>query len=152
MVINIGKVVLGGLAAGAVLAVGEGLSHALLLGDRLNAELEAVAPSMAERLTASAAVAVFIAMYLALGILLAWLYAAVRPRFGPGIRTAAMVGGFLWLVASVLHLPWLVGGLISAGSYLMTSATWLVTILAAAAVAGRLYAEEAPAAAATRAM
>ncbi len=46
----------------------------------------------------------------ALGVFIVWLYAAVRPRFGPGPRTSAIVGAAVWLFTytfSLLNnLPW----------------------------------------------
>lgn len=36
------------------------------------------------------------------GIGAIWLYAAVRPRFGPGIRTAALTGFAFWGLTTVL--------------------------------------------------
>jgi hypothetical protein len=46
----------------------------------------------------------------ALGLFIVWMYAAIRPRFGPGPRTAAIVGVAVWLFTftfSLLNtLPW----------------------------------------------
>jgi len=35
-------------------------------------------------------------------VLLVWLYAAIRPRFGPGPATAAKAGVAAWFVGSLL--------------------------------------------------
>jgi hypothetical protein len=32
-----------------------------------------------------------------MGIVAVWTYAAIRPRFGPGAKTAAYAGAVLWL-------------------------------------------------------
>ena len=40
-------------------------------------------------------------MRLAMGIAVTWLYAAIRPRFGPGPRTALVAGTAMWLFAYV---------------------------------------------------
>lgn len=37
------------------------------------------------------------------GIGATWLYAAVRPRFGPGARTAVLAGFTFWLLTTVLR-------------------------------------------------
>jgi hydroxyacylglutathione hydrolase len=42
-----------------------------------------------------------------LGLLLAWLYAAIRPRFGPGPATALRAGGFLWVATWLVYYVWL---------------------------------------------
>src|SRR5215831_10252055 len=41
-----------------------------------------------------------------LGSLIAWLYVSFRPRFGPGIATAMIVGVVAWLfgVVNVIHM------------------------------------------------
>jgi hypothetical protein len=33
-----------------------------------------------------------------------WLYAAIRPRYGPGPKTAAVAGFALWFIGSGLML------------------------------------------------
>lgn len=60
----------------------------------------------------------FISTYLVLtvlaGIFALWLYAAIRPRYGPGPKTAAVAGVALWVIGVLLptlvwnlliHLP-----------------------------------------------
>jgi hypothetical protein len=51
--------------------------------------------------TASVAV-FFLALTLILGIFAVWFYAAIRPRYGPGPRTAACAGFALWLIIGLL--------------------------------------------------
>src|ERR1022692_4260888 len=38
----------------------------------------------------------------AAGIIAVWLYAAMRPRFGPGPRTAIRAGAAVWLLAHAM--------------------------------------------------
>ena len=40
------------------------------------------------------------------GITTVWLYAAIRPRFGPGPKTAAIAGFAVWFLVSWVHLTW----------------------------------------------
>jgi hypothetical protein len=42
-----------------------------------------------------------IAMTFVLGIASVWLYAAIRPRYGAGVRTAAIAGLAVWVIAHV---------------------------------------------------
>ena len=49
----------------------------------------------------------FLAYTFVLGIILAWLYAAIRPRFGPGPFTALRAGAVLWLAAWLTFYVWL---------------------------------------------
>lgn len=42
------------------------------------------------------------------GIWTMWLYAAIRPRYGPGPKTAAIAGLALWVVFGMAHAIWAV--------------------------------------------
>ena len=41
---------------------------------------------------------------LAIGIVAIWLYAAIRPRYGPGPKTAAIAGLAMWLILGLANL------------------------------------------------
>jgi len=45
------------------------------------------------------AIAVFVVLGFALGIATTWLYAAIRPRYGPGPKTALCAGAAVWFFA-----------------------------------------------------
>ena len=78
----------------------------------------------------------------AVGILLVWLYAAMRPRFGPGIRTAAYAAAVVWVCGFLFHIDWLLVGMMTPATYAMASVAALVQVLASAAVGGMIYQEE----------
>ena len=40
------------------------------------------------------------------GITTVWLYAAVRPGFGPGPKTAAIAGFAVWFLVGWVHITW----------------------------------------------
>ena len=82
MAINTSKVVVGGLAAGVVANIIGFLGFGVLLGPRFEAEAAAVAPALQGRGMTSGAIATNVVATFAVGILLVWLYAAMRPRFG----------------------------------------------------------------------
>ena len=46
------------------------------------------------------------AMYAFVGIATVWLYAEIRPRYGPGPRTAAIAGFVMFLVIFSAHVQW----------------------------------------------
>jgi hypothetical protein len=50
-------------------------------------------------LTSPAPMASLIAMTFVLGIVSVWLYAAIRPRYGAGPRTAVVAGLAVWVMA-----------------------------------------------------
>ena len=48
------------------------------------------------------AIMIFVMMGFAIGILAVWLYAAIRPRCGPGAKTAACAGLTVWALGSLV--------------------------------------------------
>ncbi|HJU87514.1 MAG TPA: hypothetical protein VJ788_09110, partial [Gemmatimonadota bacterium] len=82
--INWVRVIAGGLAAGVVLNLGEWLLHDVLLRERM----EAAVAEMGMETPTGSDIGIFVAMTFVLGLLLVWLYAAIRPRYGPGPKAA----------------------------------------------------------------
>ena len=74
----------------------------------------------------------------ALGVATVWLYAAIRPRFGPGPRTAIWAGLVVWALSYVFQA--IVGGQ-SLGSIVVIIAWTGVEMLIASSVGGYLYHE-----------
>ncbi|MGD2154806.1 MAG: hypothetical protein PVG79_16175 [Gemmatimonadales bacterium] len=97
--INYGRVVLGGLLTGVVLTVLEFVLNELILGDRWAAAMESL--GLAEPEGAGVMIAYVVWNFL-LGIALVWFYAAIRPRFGPGPKTAVITGVAVWFVVWLL--------------------------------------------------
>jgi uncharacterized membrane protein YoaK (UPF0700 family) len=142
MAINMSKVVVGGLAAGVVANVVGYVGFGMLLGPRMEAEAVAVAPALAGRGMSGGAIAAQAIVSFVVGILAVWLYAAIRPRFGPGPRTALAAALVIWLCAFLFHFDWLIAGLMSSTTYVLASLAGLVQVVAAAWVGGMLYKEE----------
>ena len=93
--INAGRVILGGLLAGLVVNIGETLLNTVVLGQAMSEALSARnLPDVG-----GSAIAGFIVFAFVLGIVTVWLYAAIRPRFGPGAKTAVIAGLFVWYFA-----------------------------------------------------
>ncbi len=137
--INTGRVVLGGLLAGLVIFVSTAVRILVLreqiLGFIENHGLQGLGQT--EGL-------VFFAVYsVALGILIVWLYAAIRPRFGAGATTAIAGGVFFWI--SIYFVPYaalLRFDLIPIGGVLVHW-IWTVVEIPLASVAGAwVYQEE----------
>jgi hypothetical protein len=77
------------------------------------------------------------------GIVLIWIYAAIRPRFGAGVGTALMAGLAVWVVGSLipnLSFMWF-GGLFSKHLTAFTTAGALGEILIGAIAGAALYKE-----------
>ena len=86
--INAGRVLLGGLLAGTVCTL-SGMAVGLLV---LHEEARAFMEEMKSPLSAGSMFAQHVLIRMALGFLGVWLYAAIRPRFGHGPRTAVIAG------------------------------------------------------------
>lgn len=142
MAINTPKVLVGGIAAGVVMNVVGFLGNGMLLGPRMNAEMDAVVPGLSQRMMTGASIAVNVVTQLVIGILLVWLYAAIRPRFGPGFKTAAYAALVIWLCGLLFYSGWYLSGMMTASTYVFASLIALITLLAGAYVGGMLYKEE----------
>lgn len=147
MGINWSKVLVGGLAAAvAMIAIGF-VANMYLLGSRMQAEMAAAAPTL-PRTPSAGAIAGAIVTQVVVGVLLAWLYAAMRPRFGPGGGTAARAALVVWILGFLFYQDWLHMGMMSMTTYAFAAVIQLVSVMAGAWIAGRLYSESVPAAAA----
>jgi hypothetical protein len=146
MAINTQKVIVGGLAAGVVLNVIDFVTNGYILADRMKAEAEAFKPGLSDAMMSSKSIAIYVISDFIVGILLVWTYAAIRPRFGPGMATAAKGAIVFWVLGLVLMAGYLQMGMMTAGSWMMYAVIWLINLLLAAWVGGKLYAEEGTAA------
>jgi len=99
MGINGARVILGGVVAGLIVNVSEFLVNNVVLGDEWSNAMEAL-NRPAEM--PSGATAVFWLWGFMTGIMALWLYAAMRPRFGPGPKTAVLAAVAVWVPGSLL--------------------------------------------------
>ena len=92
--INWSRVVLGGLIAGLVMNVSEFIMTVPALGTQMQAELARHSlPPMGASVATYYTVMAFV-----VGTLTVWLYAAIRPRYGPGPKTAICAGLTVWFL------------------------------------------------------
>ena len=141
MAINTAKVVTGGVVAGIVGNIVGFLLFGMLLGPRMEAELVAAAPTLAGRSMTGSAIATQVVMAFLTGLLLVWLYAAIRPRFGPGPKTAIYAALVVWLCGFIFHIDWLIVGLMSTTSYVLASVAALVQVSVTAIAGAWMYQE-----------
>jgi hypothetical protein len=121
------------------------ISYKFILGARMMAESEAFKPGMSQAMMTSSAMVSNIVMDLVLGILLVWTYAAIRPRFGPGIKTAFYAALLFWVLVAISLSGYLHMGMMSAGLWWTFAFIGLVNFLLSAWVGARLYSEDATA-------
>lgn len=136
--INAGRVVLGGLAAGLILNIGEYLLNDRVLATQM-AELfrKCGFPKPGTNFIVIAVVITFV-----LGIVIVLGYAAIRPRFGPGPKTAIIAGLFAWFGVVVYNNVIVVGlGMEPTNVFALVLGWELVEYLLAAIVGAWLYSE-----------
>jgi hypothetical protein len=138
--INTARVIIGGIVAGLVIDVSESILNTVVLG----AAADAAMRQMNLPPVGMQAVGIFLLLGLALGIGLVWLYAAIRPRYGAGPKTALCAGAAVWFFAYLYPSVSLVAmGMFPAGM-MTTALIWgLVEVLAAAVAGAALYKEPA---------
>ena len=138
--INLSRVILGGLLAGVVINLVEGVSNGVIFekqwAQAMVALGKAAAPSVKQ----------IVALNLwgfALGILTVWVYAAIRPRFGAGPRTAMCAGLTVWALAQGMGtaIP-VFFHLYSVGLALTAVSIELVEMLIAGVVGAYIYKED----------
>jgi hypothetical protein len=137
--INLVRVILGGLLAGLVINISEFILNTYVVADESAAIMErfGLPPIGANQ------IAVFIALTFVLGIVVVFVYAAMRPRFGAGTKTAIIAGVTIWLVAMFAGVADAVLGIIPAGLLVLTG-IWSLVEMAVAAVAGAWLYQESP--------
>lgn len=140
--INMGRVILGGIAAGIVLDVLDYFVDGLMLGARWNAGLAALGrPGFSPSQLIE-----FNLLGILFGIAAVWLYAAIRPRYGAGAMTAAYAGIAVWILGTLLpNVGFMViPHLFSRHLALYTTLGGIVETVAGTIAGAALYKEEAP--------
>ncbi len=94
--INWGRVLLGGIVAGVVVNVVEYTLHAVILDPDWKAAMAALGQPTQED---PADIMIYVGLGFLIGILAVCYYAAIRPRFGAGPKTAVFAGLGVWLLA-----------------------------------------------------
>jgi hypothetical protein len=105
--INWNRVILGGLVAGVIINIFEFALHGAVLAKDMDAAVRALG-----REVGGGELLMFLVWGFLVGIFAVWLYAAIRPRYGAGPKTALCAGAAVWglgyLLAAVgpiaLHL------------------------------------------------
>src|SRR2546430_6136906 len=98
--INWGRVVVGGLLAGVVLNIVDSVFFGVIMKQEIAAAMQALGrqPGAMDSL-----VPLFVVLDFVTGIGLLWVYAAIRPRFGAGAKTAVIAGVVVWVFVGLLH-------------------------------------------------
>ena len=142
MPINTKKVLIGGIVAGVVMNAIDFVANMFILGERVKAATEAFKPGLADQMMQGPAIVTNIVMDFVLGITLVWTYAAIRPRFGPGIRTATYAAVLFWILAGIFLSGYMHMGIISSGLWWSFAFIGLVNFLVSAWAGAKFYTED----------
>jgi hypothetical protein len=139
--INSGRVVMAGVVAGVVIGVVSAVTIPMQAAT-WRATMAALGTRFPD--TTAAFMAGGIAVQLALGILAVWLYAAIRPRYGPGPLTAAIAGVAVWSAILLANLTWVLLANLTLGMVLALHGPNIITLALATMAGAWLYREDAP--------
>ena len=136
--INLQKVIIGGLVAGVVLNLVDYVLYGVVLKDQMAAAMTA----LGKQPMTNAQMPWFVVLDFVAGIFLVWMYAAVRPRFGPGPGTAVRAGLAVWFVAGLLNTLYMWPmGLMPQNLMLTTLGVTLISMPLATAIGAKFYSE-----------
>ena len=141
MGINMGRVLGGGLLAGAVMNFVDFLVNGVWLAQRWETEATALNPRLMDPAMANTSMMGWIVTDFLFGILIVWSYAAMRPRFGPGAGTAVKAALLVWTVSHIAYFSFAFLGLYSTNLMLLVSGGGLVAALAGGYAGCSIYKE-----------
>lgn len=136
--INLGRVLIGGLIAGFIINAGEFLLNGVLLAEEMNAAMVAlnrppIAPAM---------ILWFVLFSFGFAFVLVWTYAAIRPRLGPGVKTAICASTLCWGLGYLYpNLFFYVMNLFPRDMIILTSIWGLVEVVIAGVAGAWAYRE-----------
>jgi hypothetical protein len=137
--INWGKVALGGLVAGLIIDVVEGILEGVILGPEWRQAMQTLGHPLRET---GVNITLHILLGFAYGLMAVWLYAAIRPRFGAGPKTALYAGLGVWVLGNLLpSVNWGPRGIVPGHLFVIAVMVGLVEIVVATEAGAWLYRE-----------
>jgi len=97
--VNLARIILGGILAGTIINVSEWVLHDVVMREEFRSHLGSLGRTNPEDV---ATVVWWNVWGYILGFTAVWLYAAIRPRYGPGVATALRAGFAAWILSCVL--------------------------------------------------
>ena len=136
-ILNGKRILLAGLAAGVAMDVMDVITNAVIFGSRWSEAYKALGlPGQNPAIPAF-----WLTFDLFAGVIVAWLYAAMRPRFGAGPRTAIYAAFVQWLLVHLTLYSHLADGVFPAQVLIGTSMGELVSSVVGGLIAVYLYQE-----------
>ena len=137
--INMKRVLIGGLAAGVVINLGEFLLNDLILKDMWEEALQ----EWNRQIAYENSIFSFVVSSTILGIVLVWIYAGIRPRFGAGPRTALTAGMIVWFLSFAYgSIGWMAMDLFPKAIFIYSVFWGAIEIAIASLLGAWIYKEE----------
>jgi hypothetical protein len=137
--INWNRVLLGGIVAGVIIDVVQWLLNGIVLGPEWRQAMLALGRPLQENPTT---MMFYVVLGFVYGVVAVGLYAAIRPRFGAGPKTAILTALSVWMLGYCLPtVTWLPMGLFPRHLVVMAVLIGLVGIIMATVVGAWLYQE-----------
>ena len=139
--INYARVALGGLAAGVVANVCDFLISTYFMADDLQRLTRRLSLDWSV-VNGSAVLVTWTVVDFIYATLIVWTYAAIRPRLGPGPKTALCAGLVIYSAVTVVLFGFQSMGIFTLDSFIKNSLLSLVTAVLASLVGGAVYKED----------
>ena len=130
--INLGRVIVGGLLAGLLINCSEFVLNTFVV----EKDMEAAFKAMNLPPIDAGEIPFFVVFGFLLGIVTVWLYAAIRPRFGPGVPTATYTALAVWFLAYLYPTLFFLVMHVFPANALIVSVVWGLGEILIAGVAG----------------
>ena len=140
--INYGRVILGGIVGGIIAGFLDWFLNGVLMGQLWEDAMKSL--NRPNALSGAFLFCLFLIFSIG-GVLLVWVYAAIRPRFGAGVRTAVYAGLVVWAFESLLpNIMNAVTGLYRPRLMLYSTLAGVVQMVVGAIAGAALYKEVEP--------
>lgn len=134
--INVGKLIVGAIAAGVALNLGDYLINEVIMKGAYDVVMQArnVDP-------AATNIATMVVLDFAMALLLVFTYASIRTRFGAGPKTAIVAGVLVVMVANIQAAYFVGIGFYGWDVWIPSAAMSTANFVIASLVGGALYSE-----------
>lgn len=139
---NTKGILIAGAAAGFVMNAIDIVVNMMVADQGLVAHLSQINPVLWQNMNKPGRFIEYVIIDFLFAFALVWLYAAIRPRFGPGPKTALRAAAYGWGLYTVTQLLFVMMGLFPIRYVAVNALLLLVNYSASALVGGRLYKEE----------
>lgn len=139
--INTGRWFISGIVAGVIIAAVDFVVSGMILAPRWEEVMSGLGlPPMA---AGAGTTILFVGIDLVVGLAALWIYVGIRPRFGPGVMTAAYAGLVTWLLFIVLPDVFMMSvGVFPAGLLTIVIVVGVVQVVVATVVGAYIYKED----------